>query len=364
MQKQKMIRRLSVRPAFSIVEVLVGVGIVVGLLVLMLPMLGLVRASSRDALCAANLQQLSAGAMATVGDAAMSGGTTRSAVRPASWVADLLPAVDLSSDAFVCPTDATEDGHDDATATRFVQVLGEPPVSVADDALVDDRAAFLFRERADLVLGASLPVDGAGPGDYDGLNTVAGDGGTLDAGMAVDSWLFHHEATADSRTVRTTVSFSKEVLGVMIVSDTLADADAVAGAAGTVYPVGAEGAGRGLDDVSDRLTIGADRRTISIVARQDDGFAEQVRVLVRPGGGAAFTSYGMNRHLDGGVASATEVFLADYGRSVIDLDSADGEVDGAGARALRHDGAANVLMGDGSIRQGDEAFFAADQSQW
>lgn len=178
---------------------------------------------------------------------------------------------------------------DSISTVGQVTVLDSPPASVAHGALTSDQTAYVFFE-GETVLSAPLQVDISEPGVY---TTVAGlTPAEIPAGTAVDSYFFTDEPVtvpaSGERTYLAGITFSTEILGVIVETPDLDDSDAELGAPGTSYPPptdlysglelntpGCSGSTCGDDAV--RVT--ANDETIDIRSLVRESAEDQVRIL-------------------------------------------------------------------------------------
>jgi len=353
-------------PGFSLIELLTVLAVVAVLIALLLPTLRTARQAARQATCASNLHQLHLGFTTARTSGVTAGGRVHTA-NDLTWVSWSLPGVNDDARAYLCPSDTRPEearsaggGVGDVTV---IEVLDEAPPSLEDDALSAADRAFLIPERKALSLGGGTAVDVTQPGTYT-INDAGG--GTVPADGEVNTWLVHFDPTADGWVrVNASVSFSGEVLGIIIETDRLNATDGQLGAPGTTYATGNQYRGyeyMGNPDKTDFVTLDPSRRLVNFNFATRERL-EEVRVITRPGG-AAYSSYGVNNQV-ADMPAERQVLLADYGKLVIDRDGSDGLTDGPEDLRLRHRGRANVLFGDGSVRGGfDETFFAADQPHW
>jgi hypothetical protein len=102
---------------------------------------------------------------------------------------------------------------------------------------------------------------------------------TILAGTAVDSYFLHSDPVSLVANFFGTVTFDREILGVILLAPRLNESDSVLGAPGTAYPTGE--LARGVEESStelDAVTLSADRRTLTVALRTL-GKADQLRVV-------------------------------------------------------------------------------------
>lgn len=164
------------------------------------------------------------------------------------------------------------------SATQDILVIPAPPAATLGALQGPD--VFAFAEASNVVLGADLAVDVNLPGLYASVDSLTG--GTIAAGTAVDSYLLHFDPNVSGplfipQGAFGTITFDREILGVILLDSTLDASDLVVGNPGTTYPTGV--AGRGLDfGVLDLVRLLDDRRTLLIGALEDVHF-DQVRII-------------------------------------------------------------------------------------
>jgi prepilin-type processing-associated H-X9-DG protein len=346
---------------FTLIELLVIITIVALLLALLIPAMTGVREAARTAHCASNLHQLWIGFQNVRNDRVLAGErmTTPS---DETWVSWSLSGAGGIEYAFLCPNDGSD--QDEQSRRRSgvpvvsaIEVRDDVPDSLDNGVLESDDRAYLFKERTDLELKSQLRVDTTKPGRYIGNQSPPG--GTIPAGTRVTSWMLHWDNTTEKNTfLDVTVSFSGEILGVIYKTPGLRATDPVLGH-NIRYP---KGNVRGYENKKDVMTVSDDLRRIEFNL-QTSSYTEQIRIITAPGL-AAYSSYGINS-LVPDLPPGGQVLLTDYGKLVIDMDTSDGRTDGHEHLRLRHNGKANVLYGDGSVRaEGDEAFFDPYGDHW
>jgi uncharacterized repeat protein (TIGR01451 family) len=138
--------------------------------------------------------------------------------------------------------------------------LTTPPASVALDKLQHATSAVAFDEQQGATLAAPLGVDIATSGSFSSFGSGSS---SIPAGTVVDSHLIHSDPPSRNYTARRkgSVTFSDQVLGVIVTTSKLKASDGPLGATGTVY------AGslllRGLETWEDKVTLSADKKTVT-----------------------------------------------------------------------------------------------------
>lgn len=172
--------------------------------------------------------------------------------------------------------------------TGSIQTLTAPP-DVSLSAWEHDGKTRLFQERMAATLSQDLNVDIGAPGNYRGALDLAPN--TITAGSVVDSWLIHQDKVGGQGHILTSgsVTFDCDIIGVIIMTQSLDASDQMVGAVGTLYGTGREEF-RGLDLPNgrhDAVTISDDRRTLSFTMLTAEA-SDQIRVITAsvpaPGG--------------------------------------------------------------------------------
>jgi hypothetical protein len=151
------------------------------------------------------------------------------------------------------------------TPTPVVTVGGSvvqiaAPADVRIGALSSDTNTRLFTEVLGVTLSLPLTVDFNVPGAYSVLPPVALP--AIAAGTAVNSYYLVADAINPPRNFTGTITFDRDVLGVIVLNAEFASSNSVLGRPGTLY------AATGIDyelgtGQQDSFTLSADRRTIT-----------------------------------------------------------------------------------------------------
>jgi len=158
-----------------------------------------------------------------------------------------------------------------------------PPSDVSEGAFESNTEIRAFAERQNVLLTEDLLVNILNPGtspDGDGPNLSPGD---IPSGTRVSSYLLHFdtlEPSPDPIMAVGTISFSTDILGIIVNSGRLSSTDSVVGLSELVYPGGGN---RGLEfnldgGGLDSITLSEDRRTVSVTFRNNQA-TDQVRVI-------------------------------------------------------------------------------------
>ncbi len=179
--------------------------------------------------------------------------------------------------------------------TSGVEVVSPPPSVKLNDFQANSFIR-VFMERRNVLLGSSVSVNATAPGTYNQLNQPVAPFPTLALGTAVDSYFIHFDPTSGVQTRSGTVTFDRDILGVIFYPAGLDASDSTLGAVGiTAYPTLL--ADRGMDlavNLTDFLTISADRRMVSFRTGADTA-VDQVRVITAanlPQRGVTLTIFG------------------------------------------------------------------------
>ncbi|MEP6730313.1 MAG: Ig-like domain-containing protein [bacterium] len=154
------------------------------------------------------------------------------------------------------------------------------PRALVVDALESNTGTFLVRENQ-ATLPSQLVVDIVNPGNY----STSLSPGFIPVGTPVISYLLHADPVgqpANDVILIGSVTFLRDILGVISTAGSLNATDILLGAAGTIYPTGDiqrdAGVGPGSTD-GDQITLSADRRTLSF-AMQLKHYG-QIRVVLK-----------------------------------------------------------------------------------
>ena len=141
-----------------------------------------------------------------------------------------------------------------------------PPPSVVLGALEDDLLTRVFLEQSALILGSDVDADVTSPGVVDEAADLTP--GTILSGTRVDSYLFHFDPLSGSGASGGSVTFNRDILGILVQTSSLDATDALLGALATTYQLddfrGVEGPGFETEGitVNDIVTLSADFRTV------------------------------------------------------------------------------------------------------
>ncbi|MCZ6734948.1 MAG: hypothetical protein O7C65_04065 [Planctomycetota bacterium] len=161
------------------------------------------------------------------------------------------------------------------TTGAILEIL--PPPSVELGALEDSSHIFAFTEMLELPLGDELAVDITSPGFYGEVRDLMP--GLIGAKTVVDVYFIHFDPVVGLVNLLGSITFDQDILGVIVLSDSLNATDGTLGFPPTAYPTGL--INRGLDFggvYSDFITLSKDLRTISI-NWQATRKVDQIRII-------------------------------------------------------------------------------------
>lgn len=314
---------------FTLAEMMVVVFILILLVAMLVPFLGGVRERGYVTLCQNNLEKISQ-ALAVTGSNL--GGRLPTG---SSWIAAV--KTNGSKEILLCPKGFYRGGGGSVELEGEVRLIPAPESCVFND-LEDNKIVWMFQEREGYMLPSSVNVDISQPGRYTGNRTTPG---TIPAGTVVDCYFLHYDSIGSqgATTSGQVITFTDEILGYIVSTNTLSATDAVLGSPATVYPTG-QGA-RGFEAVED-VEVSADGKSFIIHYFQISFPGEEVRILTRPGGQA---SYGINMKVGHAQPNPKQIYIIEYERGQVDIDSTNWEA----YAAPRHFGKSNALLVDGSV---------------
>ena len=152
-----------------------------------------------------------------------------------------------------------------------------PPPSVELDALESNLRIFAFTEMLGLTLGKDIAVDITSAGSYSEPGDLTP--GSIAATTVVDVYFLHFDPVTGLVNLSGSITFDQDIVGVIVLSDSLDATDRTLGFPGTTYPTGLTT--RGLEfggDFSDFITLSEDLSTISIDRSATTG-VDQIRII-------------------------------------------------------------------------------------
>ena len=152
-----------------------------------------------------------------------------------------------------------------------------PPPSVELDVLESNSTIFAFTEMIGLSLGKDLAVDITSPGSYSEPGDLTP--GLIAAKTVVDVYFLHFDPVTGLVILSGSITFDQDIVGVIVLSDSLDATDRSLGFPGTAYPTGLTTRGLEFGGVnSDFITLSEDLRTISIDRQATTGM-DQIRII-------------------------------------------------------------------------------------
>lgn len=161
-----------------------------------------------------------------------------------------------------------------SSVSNTIQIISPPP-SVQIGALTSDTLIRTFAEVQDLTLKSSVAVDDTASGSFTSNSALVG--GTIAAGTAVDSYLFHSDTATTSHVYTGSVTFSTQILGLIVLTQSLDSTDAQLAHPGTTYST-SNLRGLELSPTADSFTLSADRRTLTFHFLTNNSL-DEVRVV-------------------------------------------------------------------------------------
>jgi len=322
------------RAAFTLVELLIIVSVVALLVAILAPSLTTAREHARRARCAANLRQIYH---------VFHAGEDLQVPTSTAWIA-FLRGKDAGG-ILLCPSDSVDESGG-ASAVGMTGGMAEidPPSSVVFNSVESCTTIHGFPEQDDFVLPSAVTVDISEPGYYESNYNRTSK--TIPAGTGVDSYfIFFDPVGSQESTSSGSITMGSEIVGLIVLDATLNTTDRILGRTGTAYATG-QGS-RGFESGAERITLSADRRTLTINNFHSTFPGENVRIITLPGG---MCSYGMNNQVPPSPRSTTQVLLVEYDKPVVDVDGGGHDDDFDDCFAPRHLDRANVLFADGSVR--------------
>ena len=170
---------------------------------------------------------------------------------------------------------------DPAVATGIVSSTGavtivSPPPSVQLGAIENKSLTRVFMEVDEHILASDLTVEVTTPGSYP-PQTVSPE--ILGAGTAVRSYLFHFDPFQNQLGYSSgSVTFDNDVIGILVLPDSLDGSDDFLGAAGAIYPAPGAEPVRGAELELDAIGLSSDKKTVTFSFGADFA-SDQIRVL-------------------------------------------------------------------------------------
>ncbi len=345
--------------AFTVIELLVVVSLIIMLVALILPSLGESRSAARNAICHVNLDQQ----QQTLGGYRASPMAAPRRAQPpvGTWVGFI--STSGAGAALNCP----EDSPNSLAASSILRLLAQPPpdATFSGHRIEDSNHIFVWEELQGQPLPGDIQVNVTEPGFYPKPDTMPG--GTVPGGTLVDVYFFHYDAIGNGpANLSGTFTCGGEILGIICLKPQLDATDPVLGVDGTTYDTG-RGA-RGFESGGqDQITLHDDRRTVTINKFFITSPGEEMRIIVKSDGqSGGLVSYGMNNQIEtqrnprGG-----QLWIMDYEKAIADYDFIGGNNDDPLEwMAPRHKGTINVMFVGGQVESMTVEELDPDRSIW
>ncbi len=160
-----------------------------------------------------------------------------------------------------------------------VNLFPSAPPNVQQGKITSNTLTTAFQEKQNLTLTNALNVDISTPGTF--ATTVSLTPGTLAAGTQIDSFLFYTDPTSNTGITQFTgsLTFNRNILGLIVLSGSQDSTDALLGAAGTVYPSSVSNRGLEFQAASgDTITLSNNDQTLNYTFNTGNS-VDEVRVI-------------------------------------------------------------------------------------
>lgn len=149
------------------------------------------------------------------------------------------------------------------TGASGVAVLIAPPPSIALNAVQSNTQIVAFDEQQDVVLASDLAVNITASGTYDSANPLTP--GTIADGTTVSShYVSFDPALVDVSIGGGTLTFDKQIIGVIVEDNEIDSSDSILGNPGTTYPTGLTFHGLEIAPSEvDSITVGCNTLTVN-----------------------------------------------------------------------------------------------------
>jgi len=336
---------------FTLVELLVVVTVVALLVAILMPYMGGVHEYAYAAQCRGNLQQVGVALCSQAAEGSLHSAKMPRLTTGMDWYPTAM--AHGSQEILECPKDSFRITGGASPAQWFTSI--EPPPSARfDETLEHAKEIRFWKERESYRLPQAVTVDIHEPGYYSQGHQWQNNRKTIPAGTVVDIWFCHYDSVGSaSATSSGTVTFTYEVLGLIVEDDTLNASDDVCGYPGTVYHTG-RGARGFEDNGAEQLTFHNDRRTVTAQRFQISSPGEEIRFLVSAPatveGQELRCSYGISGIVRSEMTRRGQVLIVEYDKLVADVDGEGTDHDLREHLQPRHFGKVNTLFVSGAVR--------------
>lgn len=165
------------------------------------------------------------------------------------------------------------------STSETIKVI-EPPKSVELEQKTSNEFIFAFQER-EITLESDLQVDITKPGKY-GPNSSLEEvltPGKIKKGTKVTSYFLHFDGEDSDVEQSGSITFSQEILGIIVTDSKLDATDDILGATDTAYPTNLDARGQDVGG-QDSVTLEEDRRTLKVKSSVF-GSTDHFRVIMR-----------------------------------------------------------------------------------
>jgi hypothetical protein len=168
------------------------------------------------------------------------------------------------------------------STTGSIVDSGDVPVNLTAHTVESNDQIRLYAEQKYLELGADLTVDFTEPSQYDEVEDLSSS--QILTGTRVDSYIMHFDKVGKSISslrLSGSATFDRDILGVIVLEDSLNNCDSIVGAGDTTYDIGNY---RGLElwgslpDGQDVIELSIDRRTLTVSLVSAE-YSDQIRVI-------------------------------------------------------------------------------------
>jgi K319-like protein len=166
-----------------------------------------------------------------------------------------------------------------SVSSNSVTIISPPPSAVG--GAYSNGQIYIFPERTSFLLNTNVKVDVSNPGVV--TNNFFFSPTNISAGTTVDSYFMHHGGSS-TNTASGSVTFDRDVIGIICTSSNLVASHRVLGATGTTYQLtlGLQGYELGPNPPLDGIILSSDHRTITVSTVGLTGAPDDLRILTLP----------------------------------------------------------------------------------